>query len=201
MQCLSCIFRTVQSAQGWLDFDLLNMSRADLMDSQRLPYLWPSLHADIFSLNLFCRRQKAKEKALRKMKKLMAKSGPALSDKITRWSESVLCDPAFDNTLVRLTQDNRKNSAGCLGETLYNIYHSLNLCFAQQQNPHDSVGCFTGPVCSWEPHVYFDSFALTLCKIPPSQEIIIYWLVLFVQGFMRPLCVGIVSFQNSNWKP
>ena len=133
LQCLSCIFRTVQSAQGWLDFDLLNMSRADLIDS--LTYLWPSLllHADIFSLNLFCRRQKAKEKALRKMKKLMAKSGPALSDKITRWSESVLCDPAFDNTLVRLTQDNRKNSAGCLGETSYNIYHSLNLCFAQQQ--------------------------------------------------------------------
>ena len=47
-------------------------------------YLLASLHADIVSLNLFCRRQKAKEKALRKMKKLMAKSGPALSDKITR---------------------------------------------------------------------------------------------------------------------
>ena len=113
MQCLSCIFRTEQSATGWLDFDLLNMSSADLMDS--LAYLWPSLHADIFSLNLFGRRQKAKEKALRKMKKLMAKSGPALSDKITRWSESVLCDPAFANTLVRLTQENRKNCAVCLG--------------------------------------------------------------------------------------
>ena len=67
---------------------------ADLMDSPfSTPYLLASLHADTVWLNLFCRRQKAKEKALRKMKKLMAKSGPALSDKITRWSESVLCDP------------------------------------------------------------------------------------------------------------
>ena len=69
---------------------------ADLMDSPfSTPYLLASLHADTVWLNLFCRRQKAKEKALRKMKKLMAKSGPALSDKITRWSESVLCDPCF----------------------------------------------------------------------------------------------------------
>ena len=122
--CLIC--RHLHRCSAYLVFlEPSNLLRVDwiltclicpaLISWTSLSYLWPSLHADIFSLNLFGRRQKAKEKALRKMKKLMAKSGPALSDKITRWSESVLCDPAFANTLVRLTQENRKNCAVCLG--------------------------------------------------------------------------------------